>query len=462
MLVVDVVTAGRTLGDRRRGARLARLVDALAAHCEARLSRALGSWAAAKAAYRFFACPAVTPAGILASARPALDAALVGQETVLLLQDTTSLDFTSHEATRGLGPIGTRAQQHRGILVHSALAVSVAGVPLGLAAQEQWTRPPGQTGRLPPRRTRAAAAKESARWQRVEAASRAVIPDGVHTITVADREADLFALFAAPRPATAALLIRVAQTTRRVEEAAASVAAAAQAAPVWGRYSVSVRAEPGRPARTALCAVGVIPVTLRPPQNQRAGERWTVPVALTLVVAREESPPPGVPPLHWLLVTTLAVPDFSTAAQVLYLYTLRWLIERFHFVLKSGGQIEEVRLQEAARLQRAVAVYSLVALSVLNLTYLARDAPDLPCTVALSAAEWQTLSCHVQQTAQPAAQPPLLGEATRQIAQLGGFLGRRGDGDPGPLTIWRGYRRLQDMTAARLLALGSPAVTRCG
>lgn len=462
LAVVDVATAGRLLGDRRRGARLAQLVEALAASCAAHLPAALAGWRGLKAAYRFFANPAVTPAAIVASARPGLLARLAGQTTVLLLQDTTTLDCTAHPATRGVGPIGTRRQGHWGLLLHSCLAVSPDGVPLGLVAQESWARDPAAMGQATRRRTRVAADKESARWARVAAQSRAVIPAGVRTVTVADREADLFGLFAAPRPANAHLLIRVAQTERRVAEEQARLALAAAAAPVWGRYSVAVRAEPGRPARTALCTVRVGPVTLCPPQNQRAGVRQTDRVALVALLAVEEQPPAGQAPLHWLLLTTLPVPDLAAAAELLLWYSLRWLIERFHYVLKSGCRVEELQLQQGDRLRRAVAVCSLVALTVLGLTYLARDAPELPCTVALSDAEWQTLWRYRLPTQRLPAVPPPLGEVARQVAQLGGFLGRKGDGAPGPLTLWRGLSRLQDLTAGALLAAPPPLLHDVG
>jgi len=467
MQVVDVRTAGRLFGDHRRGARLKQLVEALTASCAAHLPAALGGWRGVKAAYRFFANPAVTPEAILASARPGLLDRLAGQTTVLLLQDTTTLDFTPHPATRGVGPIGTRRQGHWGLLLHSCLAVTPAGVPLGIAAQESWARDARQTGQAQQRRTRAASAKESARWARVEAQSRAVIPDGVRTVTIADREADLYPLFAAARPAQAHLLIRVAQTQRRVQTATDAVATqaladAAAAAPVWGRYSVAVRAEPGRPARTALCTVRVGPVTLCPPQNQRAGVRQTQTVPLVALLAAEEQPPPGQPPLHWLLLTTLAVTDFAAAAELLLWYSLRWLIERFHFVLKSGCRVEELQLQQGDRLRRAVAVCSLVALTVLGLTYLAREAPELPCTVALTDAEWQTLWRYQFPTQPLPATPPPVGAMAPQVARLGGFLGRKGDGVPGPLTLWRGLSRLRDLTAGTLLAAAPPLLHNVG
>jgi len=449
------------LGDARRARRLARLVTLLTARAEATLAQALGSWGELKAAYRCFATRQVTPQAIVASGWPALVSRCAGLDTVLVVQDTTPLDFSHHPGTYGLGPVGTRAQRTVGLLVHTALAVHPDGGVLGLAAQRVWRRDPAQRGQTPPRRTRPSAQKESVRWGETEAASRAALPAGVRTVTVADREADLFALFAAPRPATAQLLIRAAQLQRGVG-AGVALAAAAAAAPVWGRYQVTVPETPTRPARTAVCTLQVTPLTLQPPQNQRAGEHWPQPVPVTVLRVAEVAPPAGVAPLGWVLLTTLAVPDLAAAAQCVCWYSLRWLIERYHYVLKSGCRVEDLQLSRAVRLERAVAVYSLVAVQVLWLTYLARGQPDLPCTVALSTAEWQTLHRATQPRTPLPPSPPSLQEAARAVAKLGGFLGRRHDGQPGPLSLWRGLARLRDLTLGYHLAHAPPPVIPCG
>lgn len=282
------------------------------------------------------------------------------------------------------------------------------------------------------------------RWLRVEAASLAALPPGVRAVTVADREADLFPLLAAARPAHADLLIR-ATHPRRVAEAEGTLWAAVAAAPASGEHTVMLRRSDERPPRTARCTVHVRPVTLLPPQNQRAGERWTAPVALTAILVQEGQPPAGTTALGWLLLTTRPVPDLATAQELIGWYGGRWLIERYHFVLKSGCRVEALPLQTAARLERALAVYGLVAWRLLWLTYLARAQPEAPCTVALREVEWQPLCCRLQHTATPPASPPTLQAAVRAIAALGGFLGRRHDGDPGVLTLWCGLTRLHDL-----------------
>jgi hypothetical protein len=430
--------------------RLAQLITLLSACAEGTLAQALGSWAALKGAYRCFANPRLTPALILQSARPDCLARIAALPRVLLVQDTTTLDFTHHPATRDLGPVGTGQQW--GCFAHSALAVDPdAALPLGLAAQRLWCRDPDQRGRAASRRQRALPEKESGRWLAVERASLAGIPASTQTVTVADAEADIFAWFAAPRPAHAFLLVRAAQPHRQTTSGRSLLAPVA-AAPVAGRYGVELQATPRRRARTALCSVRVATVDLRPPRNQRDGSARSQPVTVTAILVREQDPPVDGEPLCWLLLTTLAVASFVDACQCISWYTLRWLVERYHYVLKSGCRVEALQLQQAARLERAVAVYSLVAVQVLVLTYLPREQPALACTVALSEAEWQTLYRVQRPQAPLPASPPPLAEAVRLVAQLGGFLGRRGDGVPGPLSVWRGLVRLKDLTAGWHLA----------
>ena len=133
-------------------------------------------------------------------------------------------------------------------------------------------------------------------------------------------------------------------------------------------------------------------------------------------------------------------------------YTLRWLIERYHYTLKSGCQLEELQLETADRIKRAFVTYSLVAWRLLWLTYQSRLEPDTSCECILTTDEWQALACHHLGQGEPPVKPPTLSEAVRMLARLGGFLARRGDGVPGVKTIWRGFSRLTDLvTMSRLL-----------
>jgi hypothetical protein len=459
--VTTLAGAPARLPEARLRARLDHLVTALAACAEGTLAQALASWGQLKAAYRFFANPRVTPQAIVASTRPDGLARLAAAEVVLLIQDTTDLDFTHHPAVRGLGPIGTGAQW--GLKVHTALAVLPEPLePVGLLAQQLWRRDPARRGSRASKRQRLPADKESDRWRAVEQASLVGLPATTLAVTVADREGDIFDWFAAPRPSHAHLLVRAAQAHRCLEDGTALLDAVAQTAKL-GAYQVDVPAAPGRAARTAVCRVRLAAVALRQPRNRPPGTPSQAPVPVTAILVREEVPPAdSSEPLCWLLLTTLPLASFEDACRCIYWYTLRWLVERYHLVLKTGCRVEDLQLETADRLLRAAAVFCLVAVQVLALTYLPREQPALPCTVALSDAEWRTLVALRPALATPSGQPPALAVATRAIAQLGGFLGRTGDGEPGPLTLWRGLMRLKDTARGWQLAHGPPPVISSG
>jgi hypothetical protein len=167
---------------------------------------------------------------------------------------------------------------------------------------------------------------------------------------------------------------------------------------------------------------------------------------MTVVLARELAPPDGVKPIEWLLLTTWPVVTADDAARMVTWYSYRWRIERLHFTLKTGGShVEDLQLESRERLERAITLYSIVAWRLLWMTYQVRVDPDQSPTVAFSADEIAALErlAATQKPARPVGQPLTLRDAIRAMAKLGGFLGRKSDGEPGVKTLWRGYRQLQ-------------------
>lgn len=442
---------GADLGDRRRTRRLIQMASALAARPTASIPAACGSWAATKAAYRFLDEDAIDADAILAAHVRATVRRAEAEPLVLALQDTTQLEFSAHPALEGAGPLAGAGQ--RGVLVHSVLAATDDGVPLGLLHQRRWARDPQEAGSRHTRRSKPTAQKESQRWLDALGATHAALPAGTAVLTVADREADLYDLFALPRPAGSDLLIR-ATHNRRVDHDAQYLHEAVDQAPICGALTVAIGRRDARPPRPATVMLRTVALALRPP-HRRAGEA----IPVVAVLAAELAPPPDVPPIRWLLLTTL--PDASPAGAIAAVrrYAVRWLIERYHYALKQGCAVEALQLRQVERLERALAVYAVVAWRLLWLTYAARRDLEQPCTVALSEPEWRTL-CGLFHRAAPPSAPPSLRQAMRWIAQLGGFLGRRGDGEPGVKVIWRGLHRLEDLTLGWSLAQALPAPPR--
>jgi len=442
------------LGDKRRGARLVRLVAALSLRPASSVPDACGSWGATKGAYALWSNPAVSPEAILAPHAERTCERAAGEEVVLAIQDTTSLDFTSHPATKGLGPLEN--EHLLGILMHSVLLATTEGVPLGLVHQEFWTRDPQSVGKRDQRRQKETRDKESRKWLTGLQVTMERV-NGKRVVTVADAEGDLYDHLAWPRQEGTELLIRAAQD-RCVSDEARLLWAAMESVRPHGRWPVRVSRKEDLPGRTAIVSVRWRRVEIEPPVHRKDRRRLRV-VPLNAVLVREEEPPEGVEPLEWLLLTSLKVETLEEARQCAEWYSHRWLIERYHYVLKSGCRVEDLQLETAERLERAVATYDLVAWRLLWLTYQARRQPEAPCTLALEREEWETLYCVTHKTSQPPRTPPSLRDAVRWIAQLGGFLGRKGDGEPGPKTLWRGYRRLTDViSGARLANAGHASV----
>lgn len=446
------------LGDPRRTRRFVRLLEALAAQPQASVPRACGSWAATKAAYRFWDNPHISAAAIRAAHSDATRQRLPAHEPLLILQDTTEFDWSHHPATSGLGPLS--ASTHHGFHVHSCLAVTTEGVPLGILDQYVWARDPAQKGIRHTRRKRPTALKESQRWIDALDATVARVPEQSPIIVVADREADIFDLFAHERRSGVDLLIRACYN-RKVRHPQNYLWQAVEAAPVQGERKLSVGRTPLREPREVTLRLRWLAVELLPPRNQ-VQRTHRDPVPVVAVFVDEVDPPQESDPIKWLLVSSYPVSDNETAWQLVDWYRRRWLIERYHYVLKSGCKLEELQLHSGAQLERALATYSIVAWRLLWLTYEARVHPDQPCTIALESDEWQALLVSRSKHACVPTTPPTLREAVRFIAQLGGFLARKGDGEPGVKTIWQGLQRLQDLAFMWRAARSSDTPPTCG
>lgn len=430
------------LGDPRRTRRLIQIVQDLAAQPSASVSQASGTWSKTKAVYRFWDSEHVTPAAIRNSHILSTKERARQAGRILAVQDTTNLDYATHPATDGLGPLDNMWQN--GFKVHSTLAIRLDGVPLGLLYQHVWRRDPQTKHLRHQRRKRPTRDKESQRWLTAWEASQQRLPPEVGVITVADSEADIFDLFATPRRVGADVLIRGTHN-RRVDGTAQYLWDTLESQPERHRFTLELRARPGQPARQVLLTVRTATVTLQPPRNHLKRAQLA-PVRLNVILVAEVLPSPAAKPIVWLLLTTLPIERWEQVQQAITWYSYRWLIERYHFVYKSGCHLEELQLETAARLQRALATYSLVAWRLLWLTYAARRSPDAHCEQVLERAEWQALYAQHHGTTTLPSAPPTLQQAVRWIAQLGGFLGRRSDGEPGVKTVWLGLRRLSDLT----------------
>jgi hypothetical protein len=267
---------------------------------------------------------------------------------------------------------------------------------------------------------------------------------------IGDSESDIYELMAMPRRRGIELLIRGTHNRRvQTAEGLTYLWEVAGAAPVTETITVDLERTRARQARTAELEVRLCPDVqiLRPKHRQK--DTAVEAVAVSVVLVQEVSEvPPEEERVQWLLVSTKPLRDSPAALSAVAAYVERWKVERYHYTLKSGCQVEKLQLEHRDRLERAVALYSIVAWRLLLITYMARTSPDLPCTAVLDPEESEVLFRMLNPGKRLPAQPVALREAVRQIARLGGFLGRKSDKEPGVKVLWRGLRRLTDFVLA--------------
>jgi hypothetical protein len=266
---------------------------------------------------------------------------------------------------------------------------------------------------------------------------------------VGDREADIYDLFVQPRRSNSHLLIR-AEHNRKVQHELGYLSPTVEQAPVLGQHTIELERNPERPARCATLTVRAMQVTIEVPRHHKALKECQ-PVTLNVLLVEDATPPAEGTPIRWLLLTTLPIESFEQAWQCVQWYNLRWLIERFHYTLKSGCRIEQLQLETAERLLNALATYSIVAWRLMWLVYRARLCPQDSCEVALQPVEWKLLRRKFEPKNR-SKKPPTIRQAVHQIAQLGGFLARVGDGEPGLKTLWRGLGVLHHLLEGAQLA----------
>lgn len=442
------------LGDKRLDWRLLDSAAKLAARPTASINQACDDWADTKATYRLFANEKTTHAKILDPHQMRTQERMAGYERCLAIQDTTFLDYSHHPSKEGMGPIGTTQQALSGLVMHSTLVTNLAGLPLGVLSEQIWSRDETPKQLSPEeRRKLPIEEKESHKWLVGLRASVKQKPKQTQLITVGDSEADIFELFNCARDLKTDLLVRAGQDRSVCEPEVGRLWTTLTAQPVAGLLDVYVPKREQQPARETTVQVRFMALSLQAPKHLRA---TMGPVALAGILVQEVDPPAEVEPLCWLLLTTVPVTSFDDAVERITWYCQRWQIEIFHKILKSGCRIEAVQLASDDRLKPLLALYSIIAWRLFWVTFLMRTQPDAPATTILAPHELQALYHFHHRRPLPPAAAPTVAQATRWIAQLGGFLNRKGDGFPGVTVMWRGWQRLADIADAFLAFLPPP------
>jgi hypothetical protein len=442
------------LSDRRLIHRLIYTATILGDQPEKSIPDACPDLATTKATYQFFANEEITPNAVITPHRFNTIERMKQYPMILLIQDTSALNFSTHKSTKDLGPYSTD-QNTLGLLMHSVLAVSPDGVPLGLLYQDIWSRKDYPIQKRAQRHKLPIEEKESFKWLKALEKSSQDIPNTIQRVTVGDREADIYELFQKANQLGEHLLIRAVQN-RRITGEYHLLFDQVRNVPEMGQCLVDIPRKPEHNSapRQAKLSIRYCPVHVCSPHIP------TESIKLYAVYAQEIEVPEGEEPIEWLLLTTIPVTNMQEAILKIEWYRERWKIERFHFTLKSGCTIEKLQLETSERLINAITLYSVIAWRLLWLTYQARVTPYQSCEIIFEIDEWQALYCVVNKTKTPPNHPPTLQEGVHLLAKLGGFLGRKHDGEPGVKVLWRGLQKLNQGMLFLELARPFPAIPK--
>jgi hypothetical protein len=431
-------------GDKRLNRRSRRLLEKLGNNPGASIPAACNGWGETKAAYRLLSNDKVDGQKVLEPHYACTEERMQEHPVVLCIQDTTELDYTGKNDIEGLGPLNYEKRQ--GLYLHPTLAVTPDLLCLGVLDAWEFTREPGSLGKNRPHWYTPIEEKESLRWlegYRRTCDRQQSLPD-IQLIYVADREGDIYDIFFERQsflekgePAADWLIrARIDRNTADGEKLWKST----RQSEVIGQVEFDLHVAKGRKARRVIQSMRVVRVKLNPPR--RRGKKFDS-VEVTALLASEDNPPDGEKPVEWLLLSSVVVETTEQAIDMLQWYLARWQIEIFFRILKSGCKVEELQLEKEERIEVALSLYMIIAWRILFLTTLGRECPEMPCDAVFDDEEWR--AAYIVSTRKPSPdQPPTLNKMIRTIASFGGFLGRKGDGEPGPQTIWIGLQRVRD------------------
>jgi hypothetical protein len=451
---VDQELAGCQFEDERLDKRFRKLVRNLAESIGDSIPLACQDWANTKAAYRFFANERVKEHEILAGHfQSTRDRFSATNEPVLILHDTTEFTY-SRNRPESIGILNKSFNRDRGggmkqytvcgISMHSSLAVTTDGLPLGLAAIKFWTRSRFKGTNALKRKINPTRVpieeKESVRWLENLKESTALLGEPRRCVHVGDRESDIYELFCTAQQAGTSFLVRTC-VDRLAGDGKRTISAEMKLVPVKARHRIEVRDRKGI-ASEATLAIKYRSIQVLPP----IGKKKQYPeLTLTVIYAQEQGAPKGREKIDWKLITDLPVRSRQDALKMLAWYALRWKIETFHKILKSGCKAEESKLRTANRLVNLIAVFCILSWRIFWMTMINRSAPDASPFLALSRLEVGLLDQLLRDRAERPSSKNSLSVYLTKIARLGGYLARAHDPPPGNLVMWRGIARLTDI-----------------
>lgn len=458
---VDREIAGCEFRDARLGDRFRKLLAQLGSAMGQSIPLVCQDWANTKAAYRFFSNDRVSEADILAGHfQSTRDRSAATDGVVLVLHDTTEFTY-QRESSEAIG-ITKRINSGRdkagrlrphtvcGILMHSSLAVTTEGLPLGLAAVKFWTRKKFKgtaalKKKINPTRV-PIEKKESIRWLENLKQSTELLDDPGRCIHIGDRESDIYELFCLVQEVGTHFLVRTC-VDRLAGDGDHTIAQEMDEVAVKGLHRIEVRDSNGDPDEAVL-EIRYRRIRVLPPIGKQ--KRYPA-LTLTVIHADERGAPKNRKKIEWQLITDLTVQSRQDAIEKLEWYALRWKIEVFHKILKSGCKAEESKLRTAQRLANLISIFCILSWRVFWMTMLNRSAPTAAADLALTVAEIDLLDHLVKDKDRQSLRRKTLSHYLIKIARLGGYLARANDPPPGNTVMWRGLSRLTDIELGAII-----------
>jgi len=449
---IEQELAASTLPDARLEKRLRSVVEQLAKGVGRSIPFACQDWASAKAAYRFFSNGRVSEEQILAGHFLATRERIAcGEELFLVVHDTTEFSYKREDmAAVGLVSKGSVRKDAEGrpvyfticgINLHSSLALTLEGLPLGLTAVKFWNRKAFK-GQKAKRKAHNAPIeeKESVRWLENLRSSTELLGQPHRSVHVGDQESDIFDLFGVAQQLGTHFLVRT-RADRLANGGPETVSEAIGQSPRRGLYRIAVRNRKGEESEAVLeIRYRRMRVQTSRGKKKRYPDQW-----VTVIEAREQETPTDRDRIDWKLITDLEVSTRREAVEKVQWYALRWKIEVFHKILKSGCRAEQARLRTAPRLVNLLAVFCILSWRVFWLTMTNRIAPDADPELVFTDMELRILDRLVNDKPNAHLPQHLLSHYLIKLARLGGYLARNSDSPPGNETIWRGLTRLVDI-----------------
>jgi len=443
------------LNDTRLTSRFNEILKSLPNNISGSIAQAMESKAATKGAYRFFRNKKVSPDKLLSAHVNSLEIApcVADDDYYLFLSDTTTLDYTNK---RGATNLGYLTQPYlRGTYLHNDLIISPLGAPIGLLKQDFNNRSEEYLGNSKERKNWPIEDKESMRWvNSFNAAQDFSEQYGIRSIWVADREADIIEVFAARWQEQSHFIAR-AQHDRCLANSSSKLFSLLKQQATSGTYEIDIIDAETLKERTAQLAVRYCPVELKVATTTKDKQRAGQPKMYAIEVYEINAPDSVKQPIRWVLLTSLPVHSFEQALHIIRTYIKRWLVERFHYLLKTGGaKVEELQFEKPIALQNVITTYSIAIMEVMKLRYLAENQPDMSVYEAgISPINCEILYAYAQANIRKDLvfdpdNPPTIWQYCRVLGMIGGFIPRKSQPLPGLKILTRASEKFKILLLA--------------